>query len=78
MPPNAAPMEYASSFVFTSGDAHRHGSDLVLAQRHPRPAEPGVAQAQVDEQDDEQMATISQYHGLRSMQVELADPGKDG
>ena len=47
MPPNAAPIEYASSFVRTSGIPHRHGRGLVLAQGDPGTAEAGVAQAQM-------------------------------
>jgi len=40
MPPNAAPIAYASSFVFTSGMPIDTAATLVLTQRDPGPAQP--------------------------------------
>src|SRR3712207_9545567 len=52
-------------------DAHRDRGDLFLAHRDPRPSQPGVAQAEVDEEDqaDEDQREVvpgSEVEGGRS------------
>ena len=69
MPPNAAPIEYASSFVLTSGmpiDTAATSSSRSATQARPSRES---RRRRLTNRTKSRMARISQYHGLRSSRL---------
>src|SRR5215204_4552282 len=52
IPPNAAPVPYARSLVWTIRDPGAGGGRLVVAHRDPRPADARVAQVDVHDEHE--------------------------
>ena len=78
MPPNAAPIEYASSFVFTSGmpiDTAATSSSRSATQARPSRES---RKRRLTNSTTSRMAKISQYHGLRFSRLNDPIPGKYG
>src|SRR5258708_5023582 len=75
MPPNAAPIAYASSFVFTSGmpiDTTATSSSRSATQARPSRES---RRRRLTNRTTSKMAKISQYHGLRFSR-QRPDPGE--